>query len=540
MLIPPSNLGSAKADRRSPGSALASARRGTVLLVVLVVLVLLTLAAYQYSELMTAEFLAADSYRRSVQAHAFAESGVHYTAALLADAGSRPANIFDDDQAFGNFLVQENELPRFQGRFSVLSPLGADDQNGGQGFRYGVIDEGGKINLNALLANDSSGRVAHDMLMKLPNMNEETANAILDWLDPDDTVRSNGAENNFYSTLNPPYRAKNGPLDSLDELLLVRGVTPQLLWGNDRNRNGMLDPGEDDGLGTLDPGWTAFLTVHSREQNIDALGQPRIYINDQDLNGLYEKLNTAVGADLATFIVAYRIYGSGSSGSSGGSSKGGSSSGGSSKGGSSGGTSGSSASGQRLSRNMIDFQRGRPRAIGSLYELINTSVSIPSTDPQQQPKSYPSPLNDRGAQRQLLPLLLDMTTTVRDAELPGRININTAPRDVLGALPGLTGTDVNNIVNRRPSAGSTDTVYQTPAWLLTEASLPLNTLRTLERYITARSQVYRIQVVGHFDAGGPTARVEAVIDTNNGRPRILFYRDLTELGRGFNLGKQPQ
>lgn len=536
MLIPAPIFSSAAADRPCllPRSA-HSARRGTVLLVVLVVLVLLTLAAYQYSELMTAEYLAADSYRRSVQARAFAESGVHYTAALLADPSSRPANIFDDEQAFGNFLVQENEQPRFQGRFSVLSPLGAEDQNGGQGFRHGVIDESGKINLNALLAIDSSGRVAHDMLLKLPNMNEETANAILDWIDPDDTPRSNGAENNYYSTLSPPYRAKNGPLDSLDELLLVRGVTPQLLWGNDGNRNGILDPGEDDGLGTLDPGWSALLTVHSREQNVDAQGQPRIYINDQDLNGLYEKLNTAVGPDLANFIVAYRIYGSGSSSGSGGASKGG---GGSSKGGSSGGTSGSGAGGQRLSRNMIDFQRGRPRAIGSLYELIDTSVSIPSTDPRQPAKSYPSPLNDRGAQRQLLPLLLDMTTTVRDAELPGRININTAPRDVLAALPGLTGADVNNIVNRRPSGDSTDTVYQTPAWLLTEASLPLNTLRTLERYVTARSQVYRIQVVGHFDAGGPTARVEAVIDTNNGRPRILFYRDLTELGRGFNLGKQ--
>ncbi|MBL8798422.1 MAG: general secretion pathway protein GspK [Planctomycetia bacterium] len=532
--------------------AAPATRPGTVLLVVLVVLVLLTLAAYQYSELMTAEYVAADSHRRSVQARAFAESGVHYTAALLADPSSRPANIFDDAQAFGSFLVQENEIARFQGRFSVVAPLGSDEQGGGQGFRHGVTDEGGKINLNALLAIDSSGRVAYDMLLKLPNMTEETANAILDWLDPDDTPRSNGAENNYYATLSPPYRCKNGPLDSLDELLLVRGVTPQLLWGNDRNRNGVLDPGEDAGLGTLDQGWSALLTIHSREQNIDAQGQARVYINDQDLNGLYEKLNTAVGPDLANFIVAYRIYGSASgssgSGSSGGSSKtgggsskggGGSSRGGSSKGGSSKG--GGGASGGRLTRDMIDFQRGRPRAIGSLFELINTSVSIPSSDPEQPAKSFPSPLNDRGAQRQLLPKLLDMVTTVRDAELPGRVNINTAPRDVLAALPGLTGADVTNIVGRRPdiaSAEQADAVYQTPAWLLTEANLPPQTLRTLERYITARSQVYRVQVVGHFDGSGPTARVEAVIDTNNGRPRILYYRDLTELGRGFNLTKQ--
>src|SRR5579885_1365908 len=63
----------------------APRRRGVVLLSVLVVLVLLSLAAYQYSELMVAESRAADSYSRSAQAHGFAESGVWYAAALLSN-----------------------------------------------------------------------------------------------------------------------------------------------------------------------------------------------------------------------------------------------------------------------------------------------------------------------------------------------------------------------------------------------------------------------------------------------------------------------
>ena len=53
--------------------------------------------------------------------------------------------------------------------------------------------------------------------------------------------------------------------------------------------------------------------------------------------------------------------------------------------------------------------------------------------------------------------------------------------------------------------------------------------------MTARSQVYRVQAIGYFDAGGPSARLEAVIDTNGGRPRIVYWRDLTELGRGYDL-----
>jgi hypothetical protein len=154
---------------------------------------------------------------------------------------------------------------------------------------------------------------------------------------------------------------------------------------------------------------------------------------------------------------------------------------------------------------------------------------------------YPSPLNDPGQQQQLLPLLLDETTTTRDTELPPRINVNTASPTVLATLPGLADADVQNIMQHRPDPSSSqapDPIYQTTAWLITEANLTPASLRTLERYVTARTQVYRVQSLGTFDSGGPTARVEAVIDTNGGRPRIVYYRDLTELGKGFDLTSQ--
>jgi type II secretory pathway component PulK len=151
---------------------------------------------------------------------------------------------------------------------------------------------------------------------------------------------------------------------------------------------------------------------------------------------------------------------------------------------------------------------------------------------------YTSPLNDPGQLQQLLPLLLDEVTTSNSTELPARVNVNTAPQTVLSALPGLTDADVQAIVQHRPdpsAAGQPDPIFQSLAWLLTEANFPASKLQSLEKYVTARSQVYRLQSVGSFDGGGPTARVEAVIDTNAGRPRILYYRDLTELGKGFSL-----
>jgi type II secretory pathway component PulK len=548
----------------STGQPTAGPRQGVVLLAVLVVLVLLSLAAYQYSELMTAEYKAADSYARSVQATALADSGIHYAAALLSNpdavANTLNGNPYDNPSAFQAVLVNDADSPRARGRFSILAPVDPGDSAGvQQAFRYGVVDEAGKINLNALFKLDSSGKIAHDVLLALPNMTEDVVNAILDWLDPDSEPRLNGAENDYYSTLSPPYHCKNGPLDSLEELLLVKGMTPQLLFGNDHNRNGILDPEEDDGSGTLDRGLSAFLTVYSRELNLDSTGQPRIYINDNNLDDLMSKLTETVGQELANYIIAYRIYGPASTQSN-SSSKPGSNSGGkpaSGSGGSQGTPSGNSAnkpstgggkaaggSGRGggggttgISRGSLNTRGGGQRRISSLYELVNSKVSIPSSDPNGQPTVYNSPLSDSSDLRELLPLLLDKVTTTQDTDIPGRVNINTAPQEVLAALPGLSSTDVQAIIGARPSPSSTeapDPIFQTPAWLLTEANFPPEKLRTLEKYITARTQVYRVQALGYFDGGGPTARIEAVIDANGGRPRIIYWRNLTELGKGFN------
>ncbi len=543
-------------------------RRGVVLLIVLIVVVLLTLAAYQFGELMTAEYAAADSYNRSAQARRLADSGIQYSAAALGNTNTfntaLGGNPYDNASFFQAIAVQGNGPGNSQGRFSVIAPLDPDDPAGGsQPYRYGVTDESGKLNLNALMTLDSSGKVAHDMLMNLPNMTEDIANSILDWIDPDSDTRTNGAEDDYYTSLSPPYHVKNGPLDSLEELLLVKGVTPDLLFGNDTDRSGTQQY----------RGWSAYLTVYSRELNVDSQGNPRIYVNDPDLQGLYQKLTTALSADLANYIIAYRMYGpaqqqqstpggtapaagsgtgavagrlssasaasaasaqapaaSAASGARGAASTGG---------GTSAAGTGTSGATPRLTRATLgNFGQRPPQRISSLYELINSRVSIPGSAPGTQATTYPSPLNDPSTLSQLLPLLLDEVTTVQGIEIPARINVNTAPRTVLSALPGLSPADVENIIDHRPSFSSAeppDPIYQTPAWLITQANFSPQTLRTLDRYITARSQVYRVQSVGYFDGGGPAARVEAVIDTNAGRPRIIYWRDLTELGKGYNL-----
>jgi hypothetical protein len=532
-------------------------RRGIVMIAVLVVVAVLSLAAYRFSDFMMAEYQAVNRYHRALQAKEAANSGVHYAAALLATFDpTQSGNPYDNPGLFQNVVVYDGDSTLSRVRFSIVAPPDPD-AGAGATFRYGVMDEAGKINVNALLKLDSSGQIAHDILLKVPGMDEEKVNALLDWIDPDEEPRQNGAENEYYGTLQPPYKVKNGPLDTLEELLYVKGFTSQIVFGNDRNRNGVLDPAEDDGSGILDLGLSAYLTAFSREQNIDATGQQRIYVNDQDLNGLYDKLAAVIDNDaLVAFIVATRRYGLQASSNSSSSaprvamtaaavSPDGRMSVTITQAPGSGGTNATPVPGnwQDLSRNALNLGSGsggqnQGQSLSSLYQLLSGSVTIPSTQPNGRSTVYQSPLSDASVREQYLPIILDKLTTQRGTDLPARVNALTAPRAVLAALPNMDDATVEAIIAARPPLTGSETpdpIYQTPAWLLTKANLPAQTLQSLERYITSRPQVYRVQVVGHYEGGGPTARVEAIIDTNAGRPRIVYYRDLTELGRAFRL-----
>jgi hypothetical protein len=58
-------------------------------------------------------------------------------------------------------------------------------------------------------------------------------------------------------------------------------------------------------------------------------------------------------------------------------------------------------------------------------------------------------------------------------------------------------------------------------------------MRQLDPYVTGRGDVYRIQSLGYFDAGGPVTRLEAVLDATRQPPKLACLRDLTDLGRGY-------
>jgi len=497
-------------------------REGFVLISVLIVVVLLTLAAYQFSELMLSEYRAADRIQRTAQARAFAQSGIDYALAVLSDpdtfANTLSGNPFDNPTSFQGIIVAPNSNARLQGRFSLVALTDPEDAGygGTSAYRYGLSDECAKINMNTLLQVDRSGLIATQILMKLPNMTEDLASSMLDWIDEDEELRTNGAESQSYSGRTPSYRCKNAQLDSLEELLYVRNMTTNILFGNDRNRNGKLDVGEGDS--TLDRGIAPYLTIYSRELNKSDAGTPRIYLNDSDMKKMQTDLTPILGEDLTNYLILYKINGAASKSDK------------PSK-------AGTSADVTAAVTKALGGRRVRPKSLSSVLDLVNTQVRIAGEN-NQPDTLISSPLSGNASLRDYLPILFDQMTTQKATELPARVNINNASRTVISALPGVTETELGAILDHRPSTTggqAIDPIYATPTWLLTEANLPATKVKAMERYITCRTQVYRVQVIGYFDQGGPTVRLEAVIDTNQGAPRVLYWRDLTELGKGMDV-----
>ena len=301
----------------NPGRPERAARRrsGVVLLGVLIVIVILALIAYQFSDRMATEYTAANNAHRNTQVRAFAASGIYYAAAVLSnpDNANMISNGIYDNEMFKDVALADGENMGAAGRFTLVAPADPSGSGGGT-FRTGVTDESGKININAMMKIDPSGQTLQDMLTKLPNMTPEIAASIVFWADPSATSREGAADSGYYQGLNPPYMCKNAPLDSLDELLLVQGVTRELLYGSDLNHNNLADASETSASGNaITPGWSAFLTVSSRESNRNAQGQPLIYLNDTDLTTLYQNLQTLANDDVAKFVIMYRQYGASTS-----------------------------------------------------------------------------------------------------------------------------------------------------------------------------------------------------------------------------------
>jgi type II secretory pathway component PulK len=492
---------------------------GLVLILVLVIIAMLSISSLLVADRMLAERKLGQNIGRRAQARASAESGVETAKQFLEFQSSERddrGGLYNNPQRMRDVLVIDDEAPRNRGRFTLFAPL--HQENLASDIRFGLEDESARLNLRTILnADQGSPDAAKKSLMALPGMTDAIAAAILDWIDQDDTARDQGAEASYYSSLRPAYAPRNGPPATIEELLLVRGVTPQLLFGRDASRQGsniILDnndplQGIDNTDGAMEHGWAPYLTLCSMESNLRDDGAQKINLNDSDLKKLYDDLQKTLGAEWATFIVAFRQNGSQGKVQPG-------------------------AQKNQAANQKPDLTQKGSVTIKTVLDLVGVRTSV-KYEGAKENTSLDSPFaEDASAMNDYLPKLLDSTTTTEGPATVGRININQAPRVVLSAIPGITSDIVQQILSRRtldPAQSNMDRRHET--WLLTEGLVPLEKMKTLMPYINAGGSVYRVQSVGFFEGGGPTVQLEVLLDASKRPVTVLFWRDISHLATGY-------
>ena len=127
--------------------------------------------------------------------------------------------------------LQDLGADAFKEKWCTNPDLYENFEFGGGTINVKVIPEDGKLNINTLSQSPDALRYLFESLQVPPSDIDVLVDSIDDWVDFDSLPRINGAEDDYYSKLDVPYRAKNGPIDRLEELLLVQGMTPDLFYG---------------------------------------------------------------------------------------------------------------------------------------------------------------------------------------------------------------------------------------------------------------------------------------------------------------------
>jgi len=321
-----------------------------LIVVVLAIITVLALLGASFSYWMNADLAATKAGNDRQQAHLAAESGVARAMLLLRKDPSNieqdPINMdkwYNNPLAFRRILVwapdqiggsesladQEKIENREAWRFSVVSHE-LEGEGDRTRMRYGLTDETSKLNLNTATREQLLMLFTQALAGKSTIQDNVTpealADALKDWIDTDDAFASpQGAESSYYMSLEPAFRAKNRPLETVEELLSVRWFNGRIVYGEDHNRNGYLDPNEDDGPeglfppdngdGILDRGLLPYITVYSWDHNWANDNKPRLNINQvglanpERLPSVFRAVLDEVPAEVLQFIAEIQKIG---------------------------------------------------------------------------------------------------------------------------------------------------------------------------------------------------------------------------------------
>jgi type II secretory pathway component PulK len=416
-------------------------RRGTVLVVTLWGIIVLTAILLLMAQSMQVEVLSSGNRLGAVQCASLMHGAEQYVLSLVESAGGDPTVIIDSPQSF--YQVGD-------GYFFLIKPDPYNEEN----TAFGLTDEAAKANLNVL---------QEAQILKLPGMGSQNqaADSLLDWIDADSNVTNQGAETDFYTSQG--YQAKNDKLESIDELRLVQGFRMldvrnnryDLLYGYDRNQDGILDPAERNGpeaslnsANGAGRGIAPFVTVYSIEAN--KTGANAANVNDDNTQNVRNALAKVLPQGRGDQIVD---------------------------------------------------QARRVRPFTSVFDFAAKG----GMTPDELKAAYSS---------------LTYTTA---KTIIGRINVNTAPREVLLCLPGLEEGDVDSLISKR-TTGDTSGLGWVYEALGPQKAGPVGT------WITDKSYQYSADIVAITGNGHNYKRVRIVVDGRSSPAKIIYRKDVSDLG----------
>lgn len=456
--------------RRAPGSVL--------IIVLWIAFGLVSLALY-FADSMNFELHAADNRVSAEAADQAIDGAARYVSYVLQ------TQIFNGSNGCFPTLLdyQCQAVPVGDAHFWLI---GRDTNSAaGPGSVYfGLVDEAAKLNVNYMPSN---------AVVWLPRMTLDLTQAILDWR----STNAAGATVLFYQMQQPPYQCKSDPFETLDELRLVYGASMDILVGEDANRNGVLDPNENDENQDrmVDPGILEYLTVYSREPNTNSDGSAKVLINPVNVNSLTSLLQKNFGAARATQILA-RL-----------------------------GVGGAAANGGGAGRGRNTGGRGGNSGRGGSTVAATRSFTSPLLFYQQS-----------GMTSAEFAQVSTNLTTSRGAFLQGRININTAPLPVLTCLLNGDAAAAQQLFSYRQTNPNN---LASIAWVIDalgqNSASDLALLRTND-CVTTQSYQFTADIAALGPHGRGYRRVKFIFDTSTGTPQIVYRQDLTHLG--WALGKE--
>lgn len=192
-------------------------KRGLALIMVLWVVALLSVIALEFSYTMRTEVDIWSNYKDEIKSYFIARAGIER--AIIELQRMKAVNVTSTEVKEDTVEVKEDAVWRTDG---TPHEIAFHEGN----FKVIIEDEAGKLDINKSTEDDLGS-----LLVGLGVPAEDIdiiVDSIMDWRDKDDLHHLNGAEKEYYEALPEPYTCKNGDFDTIEELLLVRGMTREL------------------------------------------------------------------------------------------------------------------------------------------------------------------------------------------------------------------------------------------------------------------------------------------------------------------------